>query len=124
MLMSNVEEGRVGGALTAVREGRLGSARAKLWGLVLLFFCVGDLATTHVGLSVQGVVEAGPVVAPLLREYGLVAMVGLKGATVAVAYGVARIVPDPQSIGVPIGLALVGVCVTGWNLVVLYLGVL
>ena len=105
-------------------EDRLERARTRLWGLALLFFCVGDVATTHVGLSTHGVVEAGPVVAPLLRDHGLAAMVLLKGLVVGVAYAVARAVPDPQSVGVPLGLALVGVLVTGWNLVVLCLSAL
>lgn len=122
--MSNVEGGWAGGLLTAVREDRIEEVRTKLWGAVFVFFCVGDLATTHVGLSIPGIVEAGPVVAPLLREHGLVAMIGLKGATVGVAYGVARVAPHPQALGVPLGLALVGVCVTAWNLVVLGLTVL
>jgi flagellar biosynthesis protein FliP len=121
--MSNAEGGLTGGVRAAVREERLGAVRTRLWIVVFLFFCVGDLVTTHVGLSMRGVVEAGPVVAPLLREHGLVAMLGLKGATVGVAYGVARLAPDPQSIGVPLGLALVGVLVTGWNLLVLGLSV-
>jgi hypothetical protein len=99
------------------------SRRAALWVVVLAFFCVGDVLTTRVGLSVDGVVEAGPVVAPLLRVYGLAAMVGLKGATVGLFYGVARLLPEPYSVGVPLGLALMGVFVTGWNLFVLYLGI-
>lgn len=125
-----IVEGRwIGGLLAAVRDGRpvedrFGRAQRKLWGLAFLFFCVGDLVTTHVGLSVQGVVEVGPVVGPLLRDHGVAAMVVLKGVTVGAAYGAARVLPDPQSIGVPLGLALVGVLVTGWNLVVLCLNAL
>ena len=122
--MRIVDRGWGRGLLAAVQEGgpvenRLERARAGLWGLAFLFFCVGDVVTTHVGLSVQGVVEVGPVVGPLLRDHGLAAMVVLKAGTVGAAYGAARLVPDPQSIGVPLGLALVGVLVTGWNLVVL-----
>jgi hypothetical protein len=118
----------VGGLLAAARDepfgGLLGGTRAKLWGVMLLFFCVGDVVTTAVGLSMQGVVEAGPVVAPMLRQYGLAAMVGLKAATAGLFYGLYRVLPDPQSVGVPLGLALLGVFVTGWNLVIICLGVL
>lgn len=119
----------VGRLVATVRHGRtaewlLDGTRRKLWVLVLLFFCVGDLATTRVGLSVQGVVEAGPLVAPVVRAYGLAGMVVVKAATVGLFYGAARLLPDPHAAGVPLGLTLVGVLVTGWNLVVLGLGVL
>jgi len=125
--MGLADERRGDGGFLAARSWpplpeSLASRRALLWVLVLVFFCAGDLLTTHVGLSVRGVVEAGPVVAPLLRAYGLAGMVGLKAATVGLFYGVARLLPEPYSIGVPLGLALVGVSVTGWNLFVLYLG--
>lgn len=124
----DIVEGRWLARLFAAREGsvedRLERARTRLWALAFLFFCVGDVVTTHVGLSMHGVVEAGPVVAPLLREHGLAGMVLLKAVIVGGAYGATRIVPDPQSVGVPLGLALVGVAVTGWNLVVLCLNAL
>ncbi|MEF8841822.1 MAG: hypothetical protein V5A62_09390 [Haloarculaceae archaeon] len=127
--MGIVEGRSVKGLLAAVRQGRpvgklLEGPRRGIWAVAFLFFCVGDVVTTHVGLSIHGVIEAGPVVAPVLREYGLAAMFGLKGATLALFYGLYRVVPDPQSIGVPFGLALVGVFVTGWNLVVICLGAL
>lgn len=124
-----IVEGRSGaGLLAAVRQSRVVErlarrTEAKLWGVTLLFFCVGDVVTTGIGLSMDGIVEAGPVVAPVLREYGLVAMLGLKAATVGLFYGLARLLPEPHSLGVPLGLALLGVFVTGWNLVVLALGV-
>ena len=126
--MGIVEGWSVGRLLTAVRRGPgeslPGRTRAALWSVTLLFFCVGDVLTTHVGLSMHGVVEAGPLVAPLLREYGLVAMVVLKTATLGLFYGAARAIPEPHAVGVPLGLAIVGVVVTAWNLVVICLSVL
>jgi len=126
----DVGEGRsVGESGAVARRERpvarlLGRARATLWGVAFLFFCVGDVATTQVGLSTPGVVEAGPVVAPVLREYGLAAMVGLKAVTLGLFYGVAGVVPEPHAVGVPLGLAIVGVLVTAWNLVVICLAVI
>jgi hypothetical protein len=119
----------VGKLVAAARRERtaewpLDDTRRELWVLVLLFFCVGDLATTRVGLSVQGVVEAGPLVATVVRAYGLAGMIAVKAATVGLFYGADRLLPDPHALGIPIGLTLVGVLVTGWNLVVLGLGVL
>lgn len=126
--MGLVEGWRTGGLLAAVRQGLpahdLSGLREELWGLTLLFFCVGDLVTTQVGLSMQGVVEAGPVVAPVLRAYGFAAMLGLKGATLGLFYGLSRLLPEPHSLGVPLGLSLLGLFVTGWNLVVLCLSAL
>lgn len=127
--MGIVGDGSVGELVATLRRGRpeewlLDDARRTLWVLTLLFFCVGDVTTTRVGLSIQGVVEAGPLVAPVVRTYGLAGMVGVKAATVGLFYGAARLLPDPHAVGVPLGLALVGVLVTGWNLVVIVLGVL
>ena len=127
--MSIVGDRSVASLIAAARRGRpverlFEDTQRRLWAVTLLFFCVGDVVTTHVGLSMHGVVEAGPLVAPVLREYGLVAMVGLKGVTVGLFYGVSRLLPEPHAVGVPLGLALLGVIVTGWNLVVLGLGAL
>ena len=125
--MSIVEGWSVEGLLTAVRRpGELlhGGTRTTLWWVTLLFFCVGDVVTTHVGLSIHGVVEMGPLVAPVLREHGVAAMVVLKGTTVGLFYVAAQAIPEPHAVGVPLGLAIVGVLVTGWNLVVICLGVL
>jgi hypothetical protein len=127
--MSIVEGWPLEGLLASVRRRRpeellSGGTRTTLWWVTLLFFCVGDVVTTHVGLSMHGVVEAGPLVAPMVREYGLVAMVVLKAATVGLFYGVARAIPEPHAVGVPLGLAIVGVLVTAWNLVVICLGAL
>ena len=127
--MGITDEGVVDDLLKTVRSGlpadeHLHDTHSQLWLLTLLFFCVGDLTTTQVGISLPNVVEAGPVVGPVLREYGLAAMLGLKGATVALCYGLYRAVPEPQSIGVPLGMAVLGVVVTGWNLVVILSGVL
>lgn len=126
--MGITDEGMAEDLLETVRSGRpagghLRDTHSQLWLVTLLFFCVGDLVTTHAGLSLPGIVEAGPVVGPVLREYGLVAMLGLKGATVVLCYGLYRAVPEPQSLGVPLGMAALGVAVTGWNLVIILLGV-
>ena len=115
------------GLLTAVRQpGELlpSGTRTTLWWTTFLFFCVGDVLTTHVGLSMYGVVEAGPLVAPVLREHGLVAMVALKGVTVGLFYVVAQVIPEPHAVGVPLGLAIIGVLVTAWNLIVICLAAL
>lgn len=89
-----------------------------LWVTAVLFFGVGDVATTGIGLSVDGVAEGNPVVAPLVDSYGLAAVVGLKLLTFGVCYALWRLVSHPSRVGVPIGLSLLGGAATWWNLFV------
>jgi len=90
-----------------------------LWGLAVAGFVVGDAVTTLAGLSIAGVVETGPVVGPLLRQHGLGVIPLVKLATVAAGYVAWRLAPSPHAAGIPLGLALVGVAATGWNVFVL-----
>ncbi|MFB6189826.1 MAG: DUF5658 family protein [Halapricum sp.] len=97
---------------------------SSLWmGAVLAFF-VGDLVTTTVGLSVGHVTEAGPVTAPLLAQYGLLAIVGLKALVLAVCYALWILVPRPHNVGVPLGLCLVGIVTSLWNAAIVAVAIL
>lgn len=107
---------RTGGAVAFV-----GRNRTPLWLGAILFFVVGDIVTTTVGLGLEPIVELGPLVAPLIEQYGLAAMVVLKTALFGACYCLYRCVPRPHDVGVPLGLALLGVLVTGWNLALLTL---
>jgi len=91
-----------------------------LWTLAVAFFIIGDLLTTSVGLSLGQVTEAGPIVEPIVYRYGLPGMVALKLAVVGFAYLAWRLVPDPERVGIPIGLLFVGALVTVWNALVLF----
>ena len=90
-----------------------------LWVIALFFFGLADVATTGVGVASVGVTEFSPTVGPFLDQYGLGAMVFLKVLVFAGAYTLWRVVPRPERLGVPLGLAMLGVFVTGWNLSVL-----
>lgn len=90
-----------------------------LWILALAFFGVGDLLTTYVGFTNSSVVEAGPLVGYLLNQYGSIVMPVMKALALGVCYWVWRTTPNPHNVGVPLGLAVLGVLVTGWNLFVL-----
>lgn len=90
-----------------------------LWLVGGLFYGVGDVLLTWFGLGVVGVVEANPVVASLTEQNALAAMSALKAATFGGAYVVWKLVPHPQRVGIPLGLAALGVSVTAWNLHVL-----
>lgn len=106
---------------STARPGQLPTPRLDRWAwlLVVVFFVGGDLVTTGLGLRLHGVAEQNPILAPILTDHGFVAMLVLKGIVVAGGYLLYRYVPHPQDLGVPIGFAVVGVAVTGWNLAVL-----
>lgn len=87
----------------------------RLWLVAVLFFGVGDLVTTAVGLSVPGVVEVDPVARQLLAQFGLPALLALKAVALAGGYVAWTLVPHPYRKGVPLGLIALGVAVTAWN---------
>lgn len=89
------------------------------WLVAVVWFGIGDLVTTGVGLGHQGVVEANPVVVPLLATASLVALVGLKCAVIGGCYLLSKQGPAAVGVGVPVCLATLGALVTAWNLHVL-----
>ena len=96
------------------------AARERLlWTIALLGYGVGDLGTTMVGLWTGRGVEAGPVAAGLVAEFGLLALLLLKLATLGTFYLSWRLVGPPVRVAVPFAVAVVGVFVTTWNVFVL-----
>ena len=89
-----------------------------LWFLAVGFFGIGDLVTTAIGLRLDGIIEAGPLVGPLIGQYGIGSLFVLKLLALTVSYGIWQLVPAPHRVGVPLGLAVLGMVVTGWNAVV------
>lgn len=85
------------------------------WQAAIVFFLVGDLVTTFVGFQLRQVVEAGPLAAWIVNTHGATLIIPLKLGVVAAFYGVYRVVPRPHNIGVPLGLAALGLVVTIWN---------
>jgi hypothetical protein len=90
-------------------------AAVHLWSVAVLGFGVGDVVTTAVGLQVVGVVELNPLVAGLFRSSILGTMVALKLFVLCVAYLLCRRLPRGTAVGIPLGLAVLGVFVTVWN---------
>ncbi|MFW5963322.1 MAG: hypothetical protein ACOCQM_00555 [Natronomonas sp.] len=101
--------------------GRSEVSHSILWALAVLFFGVGDVVTTSVGLGVEGLFESGPVTSVLVERYGLGGMVASKTLIFGGCFLCWRVVQRPYRVGVPLGLALLGVSVTGWNLYLLAL---
>ena len=91
----------------------------ELWAVALVFFVVGDVVTTGIGYRMEGVVEASPLPAMLLAQFGLIALLGLKLLVVGICYLLWVSVPREYAVGIPLGMALLGVVSTGWNTTVL-----
>lgn len=108
--------------LTGARFDHRVEQTGLLWLAAILFFGVGDLVTTTVGLTAGTATEVGPVVSMVVDRYGLAAVVGVKTGALLLGALLWRLTPDPYDVGVPAGLALVGVVVTGWNTWVLLAG--
>jgi hypothetical protein len=100
------------------------NAAVALWIVAVAFFGVGDLVTTFVGYSIAGVTELSPVVKLLLKQHALLALTGLKAAVFVGFFAIWKHVSWPYSVGVPLGLALLGVAVTVWNTGIILVAVL
>ncbi|MEF8822417.1 MAG: hypothetical protein V5A52_09075 [Halovenus sp.] len=90
-----------------------------LWVTAILFFGIGDLVTTSIGIQASHVSETGTLQEPLLRQFGLVSVPGLKLAVFAGFFACWRLIPRPHNLGVPLALTTVGALVTVWNAVVI-----
>lgn len=91
----------------------------QLWVVAVLCFGIGDVVTTSVGLGLPGVAELHPVGSVLFEHSPLAAMIGLKTIVLGGCYILWKHTPRPHCIGVPLGLALLGVIATVWNTSVL-----
>lgn len=92
-----------------------------LWLAAVAFFGVGDVLTTSIGLEVSGVREAGPVTGALIETYGLPSMVAAKTGIICGCYALWAFAPRPSRVGIPLGLAVLGIAVVWWNLLVIAL---
>jgi len=91
----------------------------ELWLVSVLFFGVGDLLTTAVGLQISGVVETSPVLSAADGAALYPTMVGLKLLVFGGWYLLWRVTPAPYRVGAPLGLAILGVAATTLNLIVM-----
>jgi len=82
-----------------------------LWIGALVFFGIGDMVTTAIGLSTLRVVEANPVYADVSYSH----MLFMKFFTFSVFYLAYRYVPKDIRLGMPLGLSVLGIVVTVWN---------
>lgn len=86
-----------------------------LWLLALLFFGIGDLVTTMLGLTVGSSTEANPIIAILVERFGVGVLVPVKMLFLGTIYLSWKRFPIPYPIAVPAALAVLGFVVTMWN---------
>jgi len=94
-----------------------------VWLVAIALFGVGDLVTTIYFIVEYGAVETHPVGAIAIDQLGLWILVPWKAAALALFYGFYRAVPKPYSLGVPIGLALLGAFTSAWNTLISTVGI-
>lgn len=88
---------------------------AGLWLLALLFFGIGDLVTTALGLTVGSSTEANPLIAMLVDRYGVAVLLPVKVLFLGGCYLGCKRLPIPYPMVVPAALATLGFVVTIWN---------
>lgn len=91
-----------------------------VWLLAIVTFGLGDILTTIAGLHMSIIVEASPVAAQIIGANGLGFIYVVKLSTFVIFYLLWKFSPDPHRIGIPLGLSLLGVVVTTWNLSVIF----
>jgi hypothetical protein len=96
---------------------------SSLWRIAVGFYLFGDLITTSLGLPIKHIAEIGPITSIVYREFGLAALILLKLAVLLAAGVSFRAIPSPYRLGIPLGLSVVGVPVTLWNLLVLVIAI-
>ena len=87
--------------------------------LAIVFFGVGDLVTTILGLTVGSSTEANPIVAMFVERYGVAVLPLLKVVFLGCCYVGWKRLPIPYPIVIPAVLAVLGIVVTLWNASVL-----
>jgi len=92
------------------------------WLVAIATFGVGDGVTTVIGTRYAGLVERSPVVRRIAgRRPSIPALVGLKLLAFGAALVLSRVLlPSTHHAFVPLGIAVVGVGVTGFNVWAMY----
>ena len=96
----------------------------QLWFIAVLCFGIGDVVTTSIGLRLAGVTEMHPLAVHAFQYSTLGAMVVLKSIVFGSCYLLWKWTPRPHCMGVPLGLAILGMIITVWNLQVLLLALI
>lgn len=112
--------GRAGASREDAAAASLERSTGMLWVAAVLSYGIGDTATTLFGLGRDGVAEAGPIAGAVVGQIGPGGLLLVKLGSFAAFYAAWRVMSPPRRLGVPLALAVVGVVVTAWNLLVLF----
>lgn len=86
------------------------------WAAAIAFYGVGDVVTTHQGLQEAGVYEAHPIADRVLEGAGTEGMIAVKIGVFLIAWAAYNRVPEPHRVGIPLGLALLGLVIVANNI--------
>lgn len=86
------------------------------WVAAVLLFGFGDVVTTVVGIELLGAVEGNALPAAALETWGIWVLVPFKLGALGAFALVYHYSPRLYRTGIPIGLAVLGAGVVGWNL--------
>ena len=100
---------------TATTPLSISTNESVFWIVAILFYGFGDIITTLAGLQIAGITEGGPLVALIVDQHGPGFIYVVKVTTIALFYLLWKVIPRPYRIGIPIGVSLVGIGVTVWN---------
>jgi DNA-binding transcriptional LysR family regulator len=107
----------------ATREGTGTDLTSGIWAVALVAFGAFDVTLTAAAVGTGVAAEAHPVVRAGIQQFGLAILPVWKAVLLGGFYLLYRATPRPYDVGVPIGLALVGVAVGVWNVAVVVLSV-
>ncbi len=85
------------------------------WVQAVLWFGLGDLATSWIGIHTNLARESVPIIAAAIADFGLAVMLPFKLLGFVIALAGWKLAPQPYALGIPICLAIVGIYLTGWN---------
>lgn len=92
-----------------------------IWIVAVATFVFGDSLTTWYGIERVGLIEYNPAAKSILGQ-GYLYMVAVKLGITIGAYVAYKIVWKSVRIGIPLGLAALGVAVTAWNIGLIVVG--
>jgi hypothetical protein len=95
--------------------------QSLLWVIAVLFYGVGDAVTTVIGVRMGNIEEVGSVALAAMELGGVLAFLGVKTAFIGACLLAWYLVVTPGRVAIPLALAVVGIGVTGWNLLMLAL---
>jgi hypothetical protein len=85
-----------------------------VWLLAFVTFVLGDLLTTAIGINI-GLIESHPLYTHIGHPALLPVAFAVKLVILSLFLLAYEVAPEPENIGIPTGLAILGTAVTAWN---------